>query len=84
MPPVVIGTKWFFEDALSSLEMLEPEWRELALSARYQSDSLTEEKIMTAWLEMRSLYERMARAHADEELKVANESSTRPVGYHNS
>jgi hypothetical protein len=48
-------------DALASIDMLELEWRELALSARYQSDSFTEEKITTSWLEMRSLYERMAR-----------------------
>jgi hypothetical protein len=48
MPPVAIGTKWFFKDALASIDVLELEWRELALSARYQSDSLTEEKVMTA------------------------------------
>jgi hypothetical protein len=41
--------------------MLELEWRELSLSARYHSDSFTEEKITTAWLEMRSLYKRMAQ-----------------------
>jgi hypothetical protein len=50
MPPVAVGTKWFFEDASASIDTLELEWRELVLSARYQSDSLTEEKIMTAWL----------------------------------
>jgi len=61
MPSVAIGTKWFFEDALASIDMLEFEWRELALSARDQSDSFTEEKIATAWLEMRSSYETMAR-----------------------
>jgi hypothetical protein len=44
MPLVAIETKWFFEDALALIDMLEPEWRELALSARYQSDRLTEEK----------------------------------------
>ena len=61
MPHVAIGTTWFFEDALASIDMLELKWRELALSARYQSDSIAKEKIMTAWLEMRSLYKRTAR-----------------------
>jgi hypothetical protein len=48
MPPVAIGTERLFKDALASIDMLELEWRELALSARYQSDSITEKKIVTA------------------------------------
>ena len=42
-----VDTKWFFNDKVAELDMQESHWRRLGLSA---VDSLSEEKLMSAWL----------------------------------
>ena len=63
-----VDTKWFFEDRLAELDMQEPQWRRLALSARDQGDSLTEEGHISAWLQLRGVYKWMSGASREQSL----------------